>query len=160
MHHTATGFVPVVHALGALEGTALLRELQEHVSDAIRRSPMSADVVPCDIHGLYVTNHAVDPHEDKAEDDMLARGMVILSDGHRLHSRRLDAAGVTQGLPLAVGDVYELDPFDEHWTTVPAGAREPILAFHVTGDAPDDRGIHDIVREMTTYLEEELRFVR
>jgi hypothetical protein len=87
---------------------------------------------------------------------MLVRGLVLRSDGHRLHSERLSAAGKPEGIQLVKGSFYELDPYDFHWTTVPDGPEDPMLLFYVEGDLPDHRTSQDIVDEMLSYLDEEV----
>lgn len=97
---------------------------------------------------ICASNRAVAPHvdadgkQDMNVEGMHIIGMVLRSDGHVLHTDALHAAGVTEGIPLAPGDVYEIDVFDRHWTTVPDGAVEPQIIFTVNIMRPDGRS-HD-----------------
>jgi hypothetical protein len=94
---------------------------------------------------ICAANDAVAPHVDAEGKEgmdltgMRIFGLVIRSDGHRLHTDALHAAGVTEGLPLAPGDVYEIDVFDRHWTSVPDGAVKPQIIFTVSIMRPDGR---------------------
>lgn len=95
----------------------------------------------------------VPPHRDteQVEPGMLVHGLVLRSDGHRLHSDRLHEAGVTEGLPLPAGTFYLIDPLDRHWTTVEDGddgAKAPQLIFTVNVMHPDGRRPAVLARDM------------
>jgi hypothetical protein len=62
------------------------------------------------------------------------KGLVIRSDGHRLHSDSLDAAGITEGIELQAGDLYEIDVTDAHWTTCPSPESELIFSPYIMAD--------------------------
>lgn len=118
---------------------------QAQADAAYARTRMGEDGLETDAVEICAANGAVAPHVDaegKAGLDMTGMriyGLVIRSDGHRLHTDTLHAAGVTEGLPLSPGDVYEIDVFDRHWTTVPEGAVEPQIIFTVSIMRPDGR---------------------
>ena len=57
------------------------------------------------------------------ENGKLIYGLVLKSEGHVLHTDAMKAAGITLGFPLHPGTIYELHPYDRHWTetTTPGG---------------------------------------
>lgn len=147
--------IPVVHPNSSGISDAFLKELQDLTSSFVVRAKRN-DIVSCGINGLYIVKGSAEPHQDHAPAGCLASGIVIRSEGHRLHSRRLDAAGVREGLPLNVGDVYQHDPHDEHWTSVPDNAKDAVLAFYVEGDPPDSRSIAEIAHDLISNLQVEM----
>lgn len=157
--NASSPFVPIVHDLGIVFDDALLRHAEAlgELATAVDFDPI-VDTYPTRVHGLYACPMPVSRHQDLdgAKPGMLVRGLVLRSDGHRLHSERLSAAGRPEGIPLVKGSFYELDPYDFHWTTVPDGPEDPMLLFYVEGDLPDHRTSRDIVDEMLAYLEEEV----
>lgn len=106
------------------------------------------------LHGLYACQRPVERHLDikGAEPGMRVHGLVIRSDGHRLHSQRLSVYGCPEGLPLDTGDFYELDPLDPHWTTTPKADTPAQLIFFVEGDMPDGRSRQETARDLADYL--------
>lgn len=77
----------------------------------------------------------VTAHTDEFEGQSIGKliyGLVLRSDGHLLHT---DSMG-GHGFPISTGDVYELHPFDRHWTTTPDPEGQLIFAAAFIG--PDD----------------------
>lgn len=152
-------FVPIVHDLGIVLDETLLRnaEMLGKRATSMDFDP-TVDTYPTSVHGLYACPMPVSRHQDLsgAEPGMLVRGLVLRSDGHRLHSDRLTAAGRPEGIPLEKGSFYELDPYDFHWTTVPDGPKNPMLLFYIEGDLPDRRTSRDIVEGMLAHLDVEV----
>jgi len=156
-------FVPIVHDFGLVLDEALLRDAQALADEALSLDfDEDIDTYPTKVHGLYVCPMPVRRHQDLegAERGMLVRGLVLRSDGHRLHSQRLNAAGIGEGILLKAGDFYELDPYDFHWTSVPEGPEHPQLLFHVEGDLPDRRTPQYIAEQMILWLRGEMPFVK
>lgn len=81
---------------------------------------------------------------------MKVKGLVLRSDGHRLHSDTLDAAGITEGLLLQAGDVYEIDITDPHWTTCPSPESELIFSPYIMRD--DGRSPKKLAHDMSWTL--------
>jgi hypothetical protein len=163
---TYTRFMPIVHDFGIVFDAALLRDADRLAEEAMPVDPDPIldpiiDTHPTRVQGLYVCPMPVARHQDLdgALPDMLVRGLVLRSDGHRLHSERLDAAGVTEGIALVAGSFYELDPYDFHWTTVPKGPEDPLLVFYVEGDLPDERTPRVIADEMLVHLMDEIPYM-
>jgi hypothetical protein len=78
---------------------------------------------------------AVRPHTDELDGEAVGKlvyGWVLRSDGHRVHT--LDCP---DGLPLAAGDLYCIDPLVRHWTTCPTPNAQ--LIFMVSITPPDAR---------------------
>lgn len=140
---------------------------QAKADDAYGRTRLGDDGLETDAVEICAANRAVAPHVDadgKPDMDltgMRIMGMVIRSDGHRLHSDTLDAAGVPEGILLSPGDVYEIDVFDRHWTTVPDDAVDPQIIFTVNIMRPDGRSHaklgHDLMWTVLAASIDELR---
>lgn len=166
MNAASIPFIPIIHDFGIFFEDTLLRDANRLAEDAVPIDPDPllspiVDTHPTRVQGLYVCPMPVMRHQDLdgALPDMLVRGLVLRSDGHRLHSERLDAAGVTEGIALVAGSFYELDPYDFHWTTVPDGPEDPVLLFYVEGDLPDERTPRDIADEMLVHLRDEIPYM-
>lgn len=138
-------FVPKVTHTKNLLSAPVLAWAQAQADAAYARTRFGEDGLETEAVEICASDRPVAPHADAEGKEDQVRGMriyglVIRSDGHRLHSDNLHAAGVIEGLPLAPGDVYEIDVFDRHWTTVPddAGAK-PQVIFTVSIMHPDGR---------------------
>jgi len=153
------GFLPSVLSSAWRPSPETLRIAQRLGEEGLaRHTKPEVDTAKTDLHGLYVCQRAVERHQDLegAEHGMHVYGLVIRSDGHRLHSQRLDDAGVPEGLPLRAGDFYDIDPYDPHWTTIPDGVAEAMLLFYVEGEMPDEQPLDEVADFMAMFLEEDL----
>lgn len=156
---TLTGFVPVV-----LKGVWTPDEHMIRVAQRLADEALARHDDPCDgtattnLHGLYACERAVERHQDLqgAEPGMRVHGLVVRSDGHRLHSQRLTASGHSEGLLLEAGDFYEIDPYDPHWTTLERPGGPDQLIFFVEGDMPDDRSRQEVAQDLADLLYEDL----
>ena len=153
------GFLPSVTKNAWLPGVRTLR-IAQHLADeglARHRRPDEATAIT-DLHGLYACRTPVERHQDLdgARPGMHVHGLVIRSDGHRLHSQKLVDAGCAEGLLLEAGNFYDLDPYDPHWTTIDGPSENGQLVFYVEGEMPDERTRAEIVGDLAFFLSEEL----
>jgi len=156
---TTKGFRPVVVNSAWKPSAETIRIAQRLGDEGLERhTDQDDETADTYLPGLYACRRAVERHQDLegAKPGMHVYGLVIRSDGHRLHSDRLDAAGCPEGLPLKAGDFYDLDPYDPHWTTIPAGVAAADLIFYVEGEMPDDRSLGEVAETMAMFLEEDL----
>lgn len=141
----ARPFLTKVTRTRSAPSAPVLAWAQSKADEAYGRVRLGDDGLETAAIEICAANRAVAPHVDadgKPGMDLTGMrifGMVLRSDGHRLHSDSLDAAGVTEGLALSPGDVYEIDVFDRHWTSVPPGAVDPQIIFTVNIMRPDGR---------------------
>lgn len=138
-------FIPKVTHTRVKLSAPVLAWAQKQADAAYSRTRLGEDGLETDAVEICASNRAVAPHVDadgKHDLDiegMHIIGMVIRSDGHRLHSDNMHASGNTEGILLSPGDVYEIDVFDRHWTTVPDDAVNPEIIFTVNIMRPDGR---------------------
>lgn len=147
-------FIPKVTRTKHAPSSAMLAWAQDKADAAYLRLRMGEEGLETEAVEICAANQAVGRHTDAEGKDpaMLAGmriyGLVLRSDGHRLHSDALHAAGVTEGLPLSTGDLYEIDVFDAHWTTVPAMSENPQIVFTVNIMRPDKRSHLQLAHDM------------
>lgn len=143
-------FVPRVTRTKHRPSAGILQWAQEQADAAYARIRLGSEGMETQAMEICASNVPVAPHRDTEGTlpGMRIYGLVLRSDGHRLHSDALHAAGVAQGLPLSPGDLYEIDPFDRHWTTVPEGSRQCELIFSVHIMHPDGRSHQKLAHDM------------
>ena len=126
-------FIPRVTRAGKTPSAPMLAWAQGRADEAYGRLRVGADGLETEAIEICASDRAVIPHRDTegTAPGMRIYGLVLRSDGHRLHSDLLHEAGTTDGLELVPGDLYEINPFDRHWTTVPDDAVKPQIIFHV-----------------------------
>lgn len=152
-------FVPIVHDMRLTYDMRFEEAVDSAVRQAVRwNDTRDLDTITTPIPGVHVCPKAVEPHQDLngAKPGMLVRGLVLRNDGHRLHSQRLNQSGMREGLPLKAGDVYEIDPYDEHWTTTPDDVEYPILVILVEGHMPKEAPLREAAERMLVELDQDL----
>lgn len=143
-------FIPKVTSTKQRPTAAMLAWAQGKADEAYKRLRLGSDGLETDAVEVCASEGPVPPHrdEDGSKPGMRVVGLVIRSDGQRLHSDALHASGNTSGLPLKPGDLYEIDPFDRHWTTVPDGCVRSELIFTVNIMTPDGRDAQKLAHDM------------
>lgn len=133
-----------VHPLGIRPPVSLMPWIKRVADDHIAQE--AGEQLITGVGSLCATIGPVSRHTD---DDVPAGkwifGLVIRSDGHRLHS---DALPV--GLPLNQGDLYVLDPAVPHWTTCPDA--DDVLVFTVTMREPGEGTLREIAADLVLDL--------
>lgn len=148
-------FVPKVTRTKQKLSAPVLAWAQAQADAAYARTRFGEDGLETDAVEVCAARGPVAPHVDadgKEGIDLTGMhiiGMVLRSDGHRLHSDNLHAAGVTEGLPLSRGDIYEIDVNDRHWTTVENGSRDAEIIFTVNIMRPDGRTPAKMAHDLT-----------
>lgn len=139
------GFKPKVTRTKHFLSPPLKAWAQEKANQAYESLRYGDSGLSTEVEQICAIDRAVPPHidaEEKGDMDLTGMriyGLVIRSDGHVLHSDALDAAGKTEGILLQEGDVYEIDVFDRHWTSVPSDLEKHELIFTVCIMKPDGR---------------------
>lgn len=123
--------------------------VQAKADAAYERLRIGNEGLETDAVEVCASRGAVAPHRDDDGTDKGMRifGLVLRSDGHRLHSDGLCETGNDEGLLLSPGDLYEIDPFDRHWTTVPASETQAQLIFTVAIMNPDGRSAKKLAHD-------------
>ncbi len=124
--------------------------IQAQADAAYRRLRLGSDGLGTEADCICASDRPVAPHRDTegVEPGMLVHGLVLRSDGHRLHSDRLHETGRPEGILLSPGDFYVIEPDDRHWTTVPDGSISPELIFTVCVMHPDGRSAKTLAKDM------------
>ena len=139
-----TTFVPRVTSTKRRLPAAVKAWAQEQATRSYQSPRFGEQGLETEAIEVCASRGPVLPHVDAWGKENLVRGMriiglVIRSDGHRLHSDNLEAAGVKEGLALREGDIYEIDVFDRHWTTAPGQPIDAEVIFSVHIMHPDGR---------------------
>jgi hypothetical protein len=133
--------IPRVHTTKHVPTPGLMAWAQAIADAAFGTGLLSQHGFETDAFEICAAKGPVKPHTDDhpGTDGMRIHGLVLRSDGHRLHTDALHAAGVVEGIELKAGDLYVMDVTDRHWTTVPEGAYDAQLIFSVYIMAEDGR---------------------
>lgn len=160
---TNTGPMPVVTKMVLLPDAVTMASAQllsdrAHALYQRTNEYVESATTGTSVQGLYVCHRAVERHQDLdgARPGMVVQGLVLRSDGHRLHTARLEESGVPEGILLEAGDFYEIDPYDEHWTTVPKDGGKHQLIFYIDGCEPNGDPVETSASEMMCALTEDL----
>lgn len=142
--------VPRVHSTKHLPTPGLMAWAQRIADDAYGTARLVHHGFETDAFEICAARGPVRPHTDDhpGTDGMRIHGLVLRSDGHRLHTDALHAAGRKEGLELKAGDLYVMDVADRHWTTVPDGSDGAQLIFSVYIMAEDGRKPKDLAHDI------------
>lgn len=143
-------FVPKVTPTKHLPSAPMLAWAQSQADAAYLRLRLGDEGLETASDEICASRGPVAPHRDTegVSEGMRVIGLVLRSDGHRLNSDALHDSGCTEGLPLLPGTLYEIDPLDRHWTTVPDGSVDPELIFTVCVMFPDRRSAKTLAKDM------------
>lgn len=153
---------PCVWHLGATLSPDLMAWVQRvagwhYDSGGCEESELSTEYYP-----ICATNDAVRPHIDEFGGEELGKaifGLVLRSDGHVLHTRSHPGP-----IPLAKGDLYMLDPHDQHWTLCPKGGQLIFAAAFIHETDPrysrPEKLAHDLKWEVLAAHVDYLKEVR
>jgi len=143
-------FIPKVTPTRHAPSAAMMDWAQRQADVAYARLRLGDEGLETDSNAICASRGPVAPHRDTegVSEGMRVIGLVLRSDGHRLNSDALHDSGCLEGLPLLPGTLYEIDPLDRHWTTVPNGSVAPELIFTVCVMFPDRRSAKTLAKDM------------